>query len=227
MNFVNNASEIMLDIDGTIKDLVKENTNALIYTMKIMNRVDLKLRGKFVLWINKINMYLVKTGFLPTNGLMQRILLLFYSILLLKKYNKFRNIYFDEYNKKDIFFDCVDKKMKELYANRKSLYLVTKNIQNENILKYESLNMISRLVVETKKRIKYYTYRDLIEELDVAKENIIIVGDNFWDDVLPALILDLNVIWCNMYNCNLKKIAIKILGSICRKISYCNSIKEI
>jgi len=228
MRLVNtNMDIVMLDIDGTIKDLVKENTDAIIKTMKIMDRVDLKLRGKLVLWINKINMYLIKTGLIPTNKFMQSVLLLTYSILLLKRYKQFKNIYFKEYNKEDVFFSGVEEKFDELYSNGKNIYLVTKNIQNQNILKCSNLKGISKLSIGKQKKLKYYAYKTLVEELGLAKKSVIIIGDNLWDDVFPALILGVNVIWCNMYSSKFKKIVISLLSAITKKVISCDDIKMI
>ena len=220
---------VMMDIDGTIKDLVQENNIALINAMKAMDRVDLRLRGKLVLQINKLNMF-VKTGLLPTNKFMQGVLLLIYSILLLKRYTDFENIYFKEYNKEDIWFDGVDNKLEDLYNNGTSIYLVTKNTQNENIVKdsamWPSRRFISKLIIGKRRKIKYYLYKQLVDELGISKHTIVIIGDNFWDDILSALILGVNVIWCNMYNSKLKKFAISILEHMSKRVLSSDSVKK-
>lgn len=227
LKVLNNKNIIMLDIDGTIKDLVEENTDALIYTMKALNRVDIKLRGKLVLRLNKIITYFIKTGLLPTNSFMQYILLLIYSVLLLKSYSQFKTVYFKRYNEINIFFNGVNKKIEELYGKDKKIYLVTKNVQNRNILKCSDLNVISKLIISENKKSKYYMYNQIMTEFKLSKDSIVIVGDNLWDDVIPALVLGVNVIWCNMYSCKLKQIAIKILCVINKKVLSCDNINRI
>ena len=227
MNLLNNKKNVfILDIDGTIKDLVKENTEALIYAMKKLNRVDLKFRGKFVLWVNKVNMYFIKTGFLPTNSFMQKLLLLMYSILLFKNYPKFKKIYFRRYNKEHIFFHEISEALQKLHESEKELYLVTKNVQNKNILKCLDLDVINSLVIAENNKSKYHVYYNIINKLKLEKESIVIVGDNLCDDIIPALILGVDVIWCNMYGCRLKQIATKILSTINKKVFYVDSVKD-
>lgn len=226
MKRLNNVHVIMIDIDGTIKDLAKENTDALINTMKSMDRVDLKNRGKFVLWINKISTYFIKTGFLPTNRIMQNALFFLYSILLGKNYRALKKIYFKDYNRKDIFFDDIEKEFDKIFSNDKQVYLVSKNIQNKSILKYPFLKRVTRLVIGKSRRLKYFVYRNLIGKLGIDKKEILIVGDNFWDDVLPALVLGVNVVWCNMYNSKLKKIVINILSTITHRVISCDRINH-
>lgn len=208
---------ILLDIDGTIKDLVKENTDALIRTMEAMGRVDSKLRGKFVLFINRIMMTFVKCGLLPTNGIMQGMLLLVYSILLLKKHTEFKKTYFAIYNSINIFFENVDKEIKYVFDNNIDVYLVTKNSQNKSVLDCSFLKGVTDFVTGGKE-FKYYTYRNLVKKLGNSKESIVIIGDNFWDDVLPALILGVKVVWINRYDSKIKKYAIKLITSISKRI---------
>ena len=57
------AEVILLDIDGTIKDLVKEHQTALRITVNGFNRGK-NLRRKFVFFLDKIAMSFVKAGIL-------------------------------------------------------------------------------------------------------------------------------------------------------------------
>ena len=210
-----------IDIDGTIKDLVVENTNALVSTLKRMNNMHNSKRGKFVLWINKINMWFIKTGMLPTNSFMQNILLFIYSVLLLKKYNVFKKIYFKEYNKENIFFECSDDIIQNIIASDFKVYLITKNNQNKRMLKLKDNNIIKntqKIIVGNKKLSKYSMYKAFIYTKRISKNHVLIIGDNFWDDVLPGLLLGLTVVWCNMYNSKFKKLAINILKLFFRNI---------
>lgn len=223
MSILNNVDLYlaMVDIDGTIKDLVEETTNALIRTMESMGNINLKLRGKFVLCVNKINMYFVKTGLLPTNSFMQKTLLLFYSILLLKKYEKFKNKYFEEYNKENVFFECAEEMIDNLHNSQLNVYLVTKNRQNKRILQLKNTSIvkdISKIIIGRRNVTKYSVFKSFLSNRYIHKDDVLIVGDNFWDDVLPALLLGTTVVWCNMYKSKLKWCIIKILKLFFRNI---------
>lgn len=211
----------LVDIDGTLKDLVKENTTALINAMKRMNNIHLTKRGKFVLWINRCNMHFVKTGMLPTNCLMQNVLLFIYSSLLFKNYNVFKKVYFEEYNKENIFFECAEEMIQNLTDNDFILYLVTKNKQNKRMLKLKDKDIIKsirRIVVGRRKVSKYQLYKSFMSNKLICKDEVLIIGDNFWDDVLPGLLLGSTVVWCNMYNSKLKKLVINILKLFFRNV---------
>ena len=225
---INEKSKVvMADIDGTLKDLVKENTDALIKTMKQLGGIDMSLRGRFVLSINKLNMYFIKTGLFPTNKIMQRILILIYSALLLKPYVKFRDCYFSNYNKENIWFEGVKEKLENIFTKQNEIYLVTKNIQNKSIEVSFIAHCIKKVVISDNTKRKYYTYKKLIEEQDISKNNLVIIGDNFWDDVLPALAFGVKVIWCDMYNCRLKQVFIKILRIIFKNVFICTNVDRI
>ena len=235
MNYVfkKNIYFAMVDIDGTIKDLVKENTNALIRTMEFFDNINLKFRGRFVLFINKINMFFVKTGLLPTNKLMLNILLFIYSVMLLKRFKKFKSKYFEEYNKEHIFFEKADEIINSINHNHLTIYMVTKNRQNKYIAKvkdvgnnFKCINSIYKIVVGKRNTIKYTVYKSLMQKNGIKKNELVIIGDNFWDDILPAMLLGVKVIWCNMYNSNLKKSAINILKLFNKNIYDYNDIKK-
>lgn len=210
-----------VDIDGTIKDLVKENTNALNSVMKKMGNIHLTKRGKFVLYMNKINMYFVKTGMLPTNQFMQNILLFVYSILLLKSYNVFKEIYFEEYNKENIFFECAEEMVNNLSNSDLIVYLMTKNRQNKRMISLKDNNIIKntkKIIIGRTNTPKYSMYKSFFSTNYICMDEVLIIGDNFWDDVLPAIILGSTVVWCNMYNSKLKRVVINILKFFFRNI---------
>jgi len=212
-----NLDIVMMDIDGTIKDLAKENTNALISAMKKTGNIDTSLRGKIVLTINKLSMYSVKIGLLPTNKVMLNMLLKIYCALLFTNYNKFKHLFYNEYNNEYVFFEDIDIIIKNMCDKNLRLYLVTSNSQNKNILKLKKdenryaciMKYVDRLVVS--KSRKYGVYKSIMQNNWMQKNEVLIVGDNFWDDVLPALILGCRVVWCNVYDSKLKKIVISIL----------------
>ena len=74
MEFVkrSNAKVIIFDIDGTLKDLCLEHTNAVKSTLCRFG-VN-KFKQRLVLALNKLGMYLVKLGFIPTNQSKQNFL---------------------------------------------------------------------------------------------------------------------------------------------------------
>ncbi len=207
-----------IDVDGTIKDLVKESTDALIVAMKNMNNINLKLRGRFVLILNRLNMYFVKTGLLPTNKIMQNILLFIYSVLLCKNYAKFRKEYFKEYNKEHVFFNNVDSMLESIYKSKKDIYLITKNDQNRNITDCYEVRYVKTITISKKRGAKKLMYKRFMKKHNLKNSEIVIIGDNFWDDVFPAIIMGINVVWCNMYDCKLKAVAIKVVKLFSKKV---------
>lgn len=226
MNFNNNKIyTALIDIDGTIKDLAKENNIALVYAMRKMGQVNLTLRGRFVLWINRINMFLVKTGLLPTNKFMQSVLICIYSVLLFKKYEDFKDNYFEAYNKRHIFFKDAEKMIKDIYYNNTNIFLISQNIQNANIATCEKnevkhskiMRYVMKVITSQKITMKYYIYKSFIEDNLIDKNHTVIIGDNLWDDILPAIILGTNVVWCNKYNSKIKNMAIKVLKGVYKK----------
>lgn len=216
-----NISVVLMDIDGTVKDLVKENTDALIRTMKKLNNVDETIRGKLVFGVNKVNMYLVKTGLLPTNYTMQNILLHIYSFMTFKSFKRFKSVYFKEYNREHIFFDNSKDTLRYIYDNDMRMYFVTKNEQNESILGCEELKEFRykmKLIVGKSGITKYSVYKEFMRKRGFRKYEVLMVGDNLFDDVIPAILLGINVVWCDMYDCRLKRIVLNILRIFTKKV---------
>ena len=216
-----NISVVLMDIDGTVKDLVKENTDALIRTMKKLNNVDETIRGKLVFGVNKVNMYLVKTGLLPTNYTMQNILLHIYSFMTFKSFKRFKSVYFKEYNREHIFFGNSKDILKDIYDNDKRMYFVTKNEQNESVLgckELEKFRYKMKLIVGKRGITKYSVYKEFMRKRGFRKYEVLMVGDNLFDDVIPAILLGINVVWCDMYDCRLKRIVLNILRIFTKKV---------
>lgn len=216
----NDVFMVLMDIDGTLKDLAQENTSSLINAMKSMDNINLTLRGKIVLFIDRINMYLVKTGLLPTNKFMQNVLLLMYSLLLIKRYDLLKEKYFEEYNKCNVFFEDAVETLKKMNRKNEVVYLVTKNRQNKGIFKISNgvekniAKYIEQLLIVNEKYTKYHVFKRVIKNRGMERNEAIVIGDNFWDDVLPAMLLGVKVVWCNRYNCRIKSFAIKVLKLI-------------
>lgn len=216
-----NISVVLMDIDGTIKDLVKENTDALTKTLKRLDNVQDTIRGKLVLAINRVNMYLVKTGLLPTNRTMQNILLHVYAFMTFKSFKRFRLNYFKEYNREHMFFDSSKNLLKDIYGSDIRLYFVTKNNQNESVLKCDELKKYKhelRLIVGKNGITKYSVYKDFLKKRGFKKSEVLIVGDNLFDDIIPAILLGVNAVWRDMYGCKLKRLALNVLRIFTKKV---------
>lgn len=224
----------LVDVDGTIKDLVKESTNALEKAMEYMGRVNTKRRGKFVLWLNKFNMYIVKLGILPTNKFMQNILISAYALLLFKSPKKFVSKYFEVYNKEEVFFDDAKDIVETLYNKDLVVCVLSKNMQNQSILdarKYTEstkfLKYISKTYIGEKVTAKYFLYKSFMRNRCIFNYEVVIVGDNFIDDILPAMLLGTKVVWCNKYNSKLKQFFIAILKFFSKKVFDERQISEL
>lgn len=225
----------LVDIDGTIKDLVKESTNALEKTMQYMGNVNLTNRGKFVLWLNKISMYIVKLGILPTNKFMQNILMSAYSLILFKNPKIFTTRYFEEYNKEEVFLGDTNKIIEKLYNKDLVVCMLSKNNQNKNILEKnqqsaETKNFakyVATVCIANNNIIKYFLYKSFMKKRNIYDVEVVIIGDNFFDDVLPAMFLGTKVVWCNKYNSKLKQKLIFFLKFFTKKVLEENEIKDI
>ena len=90
---------------------------------------------------------------------------------------------------------------------------IDKSTIYRQLIKLENKNML-RKTFNSNKNI----YKSFIEEQNIDKNYAVIIGDNFWDDILPGILLGVNVIWCNKYNSKIKKQAISILKLFFRNI---------
>ena len=74
-----NSKLVILDIDGTLKDLCKEHTNALRVVLQHFNVSGLRKKAIFAL--NRLAMYVVKTGLISTNHSKQNFLIKIYAAI--------------------------------------------------------------------------------------------------------------------------------------------------
>ena len=199
------AEVILLDIDGTIKDLVKEHQTALRITVNGFNRGK-NLRRKFVFFLDKIAMSFVKAGILSTNRDRQEFLLGLYAIILGKSISEFRTLYDTFYNDKVITFKGVKELIEEV-GNKKKLCFVTVNGQNLNI---EKLGVKKEDIYCVKSKKKIYAYQTVMMMNDLDPEEILVVGDNIFDDIRPAKKLRCKCLLIDNYKSKFKRFLAKL-----------------
>lgn len=199
------ASVIVLDIDGTLKDLCKEHENALKATLEVQ-KVSYASKA-IVLFVNKIAMSMVKLGAFSTNNTKQEILTFVFAILSFRNYKKFRKAYYANYENELCLFDDV-KKLLNALEGKAEVYFATVNKQNYNL--EECGIKADRIICEYNQK-KLMTYLKLYAKFDIRKEKILIVGDNFFDDILSAKRLKVESLMVNRYGSKLKEVVCKIL----------------
>lgn len=209
MRFINktNAKVIIFDIDGTLKDLCEEHTNAVRNT--VGKFVVNKFRRKVVLALNKFAMYVVKTGLIPTNNSKQNFLVKVYAILCGVKIVDFYEAYFENY----IHEICLFEGAYELLTNlngKKEVYFATINKQNYNL---ETCGISQERITYTDGAFKVATYNHIIKSIGVEKSDVVIVGDNIFDDLFSAKQLGIKCFLVNQYKNRLKRAICKLVNS--------------
>lgn len=202
-------SAVIFDIDGTLKDLVTEHTIALKKALAIYPKK--RKRIKLVLFINKVGMYVFKTGVTPTNKKKQHVLIKLFSFLLRVPYNELVTNYCSEYGKLNIFFESID--ILDDLENITEVFFATINPQNVGL---NRMNMFKKRVNYDATNKKVSIYIDILKSNNLAPSKVLIVGDNFCDDIIPAKILKAHALYVNMYNTKLKKFITKMLR--CKQI---------
>ena len=202
-----NADVILLDIDGTIKDLVREHQEVLETIVNGFNRGK-NLRRKFVFWLDKIAMSFVKSGMLSTNRAKQNFLLNLYALILGKNMKDFRNLYNIFYKQKVIVFDGA-KELLEQVPKTKRLYFVTINDQNYNL---EELGIKKEDIICVKTKRKLKAYAEIISCNNINPNKVLIVGDNISDDIKPAKKLGCKYLLVDNYNSKIKRMLAKSLN---------------
>lgn len=200
------ADVIVFDIDGTLKDLVLEHKIALLGSMD--NIENKKIRKKIVVLLDKVAMWLVKTGMLPTNERMKKILINCYAIILNEKIPKFKESYRTFYENENIIFNNVEFLLKELLA-KKEVYFVTINKQNYNLDKH---GIIQDRIIYTTSQKKINAYEKLLEDKNLNKNNLLIVGDNLIDDIKAAKKLGIDSLLVDNYGSDIKRFVAKLLN---------------
>lgn len=201
------AEIVVFDIDGTLKDLCAEHSIAVKLSMEEFEGHK-KVRKNLILFVDKIAMNIVKTGLLPTNHIMQNILVFVYSILLNVKFNKFKKTYFAYYKKQLCLFDGAFELIQELSKSH-DVYFATINKQNYNL---EECGISQEKIIYVTDKLKKTTYTRFIKSKGIDKSRVIIVGDNVFDDMLSAKIIKTKHILVNNYNSKVKKIICRVLN---------------
>ncbi len=201
-----NASVIILDIDGTLKDLCKEHSVALQMALRDCNVES--IRKEIILFLNKCAMGMVKTGFFMTNNSRQKFLVSVFAILSGKKGKHFKEVYFKNYSNQIFVFDGIYELLKEL-KDIKTVYFATINRQNYNL---EACGIPQERIVYTKGALKVTTYRKILNSIKAEKQEVVIVGDNIFDDLLSAKLLGVKCLLVNRYNSKLKALFCKLVN---------------
>lgn len=200
------ASVVIFDIDGTLKDLCEEHRKSLNLTLISLN---INKMSRFLIkTLNKIAMYMVKCGIFPTNKAKQDILLTVFSLIAIKNKKSFKDEYYKYYKEQIEIFEGVKNILSVLYKE-KEVYFATINNQNYNL---EHCGILSNQIVYTKGILKVTSYKKLLEKLNVKRSEVIIVGDNIFDDIISAKILGTKSILVNNYNSNFKSFMCKLLN---------------
>lgn len=202
-----NASYIIFDIDGTLKDLCKEHTVALRITVED-SKVG-KIRENIVMIFNKLAMAMVKTGLFSTNRRKQNLLIRIFSMIVGIKYKKFSNEYFENYEKQLYLFNETCHILTELKGN-KTVYFATVNRQNYN---FEEYGIPEERIIYTDGSFKIDLYRRILENIGIDKKEVIIVGDNVFDDLISAKLLGTKCLLVNHYNSKLKGVICQIVNN--------------
>lgn len=209
MRFVerNNAKVIIFDIDGTLKDLCVEHTNAVKNTLQCFG-VN-KFKRKIVLTLNRLAMYLVKLGIITTNPSKQNFLVKIYALLCGIKIVDFYEEYFENYTKEFCLFEGVCDLLDAL-SGEKEVYFATINKQNYNL---EACGIMQERIDYTDGAFKVATYNRIVKKLGVDKSEVVIVGDNLVDDLFSAKQLGIKCLLINRYCNRLKSVICRLVNS--------------
>ena len=203
------ASVVIFDIDGTLKDLCEEHRKALNLTLGslFINKVSRWL----IEMLNKIAISMVKCGIFPTNKAKQDILLTIFSLIAIRNMKSFKEKYYQYYENQLEIFKGVKEVLSRLNEDKEiKVYFATINNQNYNL---EHCGILSHQIVYTKGIFKITSYRMLLDELKVKKSDIIIVGDNIFDDIVSAKFLGTKSILVNNYNSKFKSLMCKLFNN--------------
>lgn len=201
------AKVIILDIDGTLKDLCKEHTIALLLTLEEFQVSN--FRKNMIALINNIAMYMVKTGMVSTNHRKQGILIKMFAILSKTKLKSFRELYFKKYSEQIILFDGVDQLLC-LLNSEKEIYFSTINHQNYNL---GECGISQKRIVYTEGKSKVETYRKILENTGLDKDKVLVVGDNIFDDILSAKRFGVKCLLINSYDNKVKNVLCRIINN--------------
>lgn len=199
-----NIKLVIFDIDGTIKDLYSEHLIALEPALLSLGKR--KSIVSFALAINKIGMFTFKLGLLPTSLFMQNLLLFIISIITFTNYYTLKQKYYEFYPKFPIFFNDAKSEIID-FKEKSTVILASTNHYTMNMKK----NICKTFCVDEPKR---KIFKSIIKECNVKPGEVLIVGDNLFDDYFPAKLLGTRIRIVNRYNIYAKSSLIKLL---CKK----------
>lgn len=191
-------SYIFVDVDGVIKDLYSEHSQALNDTICMFSQ-NKKRRKRFILRLNMLTRPLIACGIIPTSSMMQKFLLLTYSIILFENPKKFFNAYKDFYKNKTCMFkevvDCINS------LNSYTIIFVSMNSQSMNLSKYG----LCDFEIYISKYNKTGLIKSIIDEKGIKKEEVLIIGDNYLHDYIPARLLKVDYVIVDCYDNKFKQ----------------------
>ena len=208
MNLIRNYKPkvVIFDIDGTLKDLCKEHSNALKATLK---QLDVgKYKRNLVLAINAFGMVMVKLGVLSTSTSKQNILIRIFAILSGVRLIDFYDKYFENYTRELCLFEGAAELL-ALLNKEKVVYFATINKQNYNL---EECGIPQERIMYTEGAFKEATYNELLKSINVNKSEVLIIGDNLFDDWLSAKHLGVKCLLVNRYNNKLKNVICRLVN---------------
>lgn len=198
----NDIRLVVFDIDGTIKDLYTEHEIALKEAFKKLN-IEKTNKVKFALWLNRVGMMFFKLGCLPTNCLMQNMLMRIMSGVTMSNYTKLKEYYYQSYPDNSILFEEIKKQIQSMPYDVDIILSSTNN--------YTLSTKVELCKVFHVKELKGKKYKTIVQSSNIPSANILVIGDNFFDDYLPAKRLGCKVCVVNMYNSKLKDIIITLI----------------
>lgn len=187
---------ILMDVDGVVKDLYKEHSEALKLTIGETNKTN---RKKLILKINKLSRSLIGCGLLPTSSIMQKILTVFYSIILLENPLDFYNKYKYNYRKQYYIFEEVVNYINSISPNY-NIVFVSLNTHSKALANYG----LKGYNIHTTKYGKKELIKTLMKNHKMTTEDTILIGDNYIHDYFPAKAIGIKVLIVNCYNNDLK-----------------------
>ena len=208
MNIIRNykTNVVIFDIDGTLKDLCREHSNALKTTLEEFEVG--KYRKKIVLAVNAIAMFIVKIGVISTNPSKQNFLVNIFAVLSGVRLIDFYDMYFENYIHELCLFEGASELLKSLNKD-KMVYFATINKQNYNL---EGCGIPQERIMYTEGAFKVATYNELLKSVNVNKDEVLIVGDNLFDDWFSAKHLGVKCLLVNRYNNKIKKIICRLVN---------------
>lgn len=201
-----NPKVVIFDIDGTLKDLCKEHSNALQTTLEQFEVG--KHRKKIVLAVNAIAMFIVKIGLISTNPSKQNFLVKIFAVLSGVRLIDFYDKYFENYTHELCLFEGSYELLTSL-NKEKMVYFATINKQNYNL---EECGIPQERIMYTEGAFKVATYNELLKNTNVNKDEVLIIGDNLFDDWFSAKHLGVKCLLVNRYNTKLKKIICRLVN---------------